>query len=180
MISQFSQKSQKLDVLNKLVIFLILASFINILFPYHGILAAEIIADNNRQNLGQLRQTVIYNPNKVPVTYEVAWTRYVPVTAYTSSILETDSTPFTTATGAVVRDGIIAANFLRHGTLVRFPEYFGDKIFEVQDRMNSRYYYRADIWMKEKSQAKNFGRRVLKIEILNEIPLKNAEELAMK
>lgn len=167
------------QVLNKLVILLTLASFVNILFPYHGILAQEIIIDKNRENLGQFRQTVFYNPDKTPVTYEIAWSRYIPVTAYTSEIWQTDSTPFTTATGVVVRDGIIAANFLRHGTKVRFPDHFEAKIFEVQDRMNPRYYYRADIWMKDKTEAKEFGRRVLKIEILNEIPLE-AEELAMK
>ena len=66
MISQILEKFKQSDILNKLVILLILASFVNILFPY-GVLASEIIADNNRENLGQFRQTVIYNPNKVPV-----------------------------------------------------------------------------------------------------------------
>lgn len=175
MIKSWLKVNKTLRISEKLAILLTLASFVNILFPYHGILANEVAVDKNRENLGEFRRTVIYNPDKVHVDYEVAWDRYIPVTAYTSSIHETDSTPFTTATGAVVRNGIIACNFLPHGTLVRFPEYFGDNIFEVQDRMNQRYYYKADIWMKEKSAAKQFGKRYLKIEILKE----QAEEPAI-
>jgi len=173
------QKFQSEVFWNKLTVWLILASFINILFPYHSILAQEIMANYNRQNLGQLRQTIIYNPDKVPVDYEIAWSRYITVTAYNSEPGQTDSSPFTTANGSIVHDGVIAANFLRHGTLVRFPEQFGDKIFEVKDRMNPRYYYRADIWMKEKTEARKFGNRVLKIEILNEVPQEN-QDLALK
>ncbi|NQU77819.1 3D domain-containing protein [Candidatus Falkowbacteria bacterium] len=160
---------------NKMVILLILASFVNILYPYHSVFANEIIADQNRANLGIMRQAVLYNPDSVPVDYEVAWNRYVTVTAYTSEIWQTDASPFTTANGSIVHDGVIAANFLRHGTKVRFPEYFGDKIFEVKDRMNPRYYYRADIWMDDKPVAKQFGRRTLKIEILNEVPKESTE-----
>lgn len=179
-MTHLTQKIQPSSFWNKLAIWLILASFVNILFPYHSILAQEIIINANRQNLGQLRQTVLYNPDKVKVTYEIAWSRYINVTAYNSEPGQTDSTPFTTANGSIVHDGVIAANFLRHGTKVRFPEFFGDKIFEVKDRMNPRYYYRADIWMEEKTEAKIFGRRVLKIEILNEIPIETNEELAIK
>ena len=72
---------------------------------------------------------------------------YVMVTAYSSTPDQTDDTPFHTANGTYVRDGIIAANFLKFGTKVRFPDYFGNRVFEVQDRMNARYTNRADIWM---------------------------------
>jgi len=174
------QKIKSSEFLDKLVIILILASFVNILMPYHSIFASEIAADKNRENLGEFRQTVLYNPDKIPVTYETAWSRYISVTAYTSEIWQTDSSPFTTANGSIVHDGVIACNFLRHGTKVRFPDYFGDKIFEVKDRMNSRYYYKADIWMDDKAEAKIFGRRTLKMEILNEKPINTTEELAMK
>lgn len=93
-------------------------------------------------------------------------TMVVPTTAYTSDPGETDSSPFTTADGTRVRDGIIAANFLKHGTRVRIPEYFGDKVFEVHDRMNARYTQRVDIWMVKKSDAYAWGVRRVKIEIL--------------
>lgn len=94
---------------------------------------------------------------------------YVIVTAYSSTLEQTDATPCITASGLNVcernRENIIAANFLPIGTKIRFPEYFGNKIFTVQDRMNPRYYYRADVWMKSREAAKEFGVKKLKIEI---------------
>jgi len=93
-------------------------------------------------------------------------TTYVSVTAYNSEVGQTDSTPFTTAFGTTVRDGIVATNALPRGTKVRFPEMFGSKVFVVEDRMNARYTSRVDIWMPEKADAKIFGVRYLKMEIL--------------
>jgi 3D (Asp-Asp-Asp) domain-containing protein len=93
-------------------------------------------------------------------------TMVVPTTAYTSDPAETDSTPFTTANGSQVRDGIVAANFLPFGTRIRIPDYFGNKVFEVHDRMNARYQTRVDLWMLEKSDAYAWGVRNVKIEIL--------------
>lgn len=90
----------------------------------------------------------------------------VPATAYTSTLNECDSTPFTTANGTQVRDGIVAANFLKLGTRIRIPEYFGDKVFEVQDRMNARYDQRIDIWMLSAKDMNNWGVRKVKIEVL--------------
>ncbi len=94
-------------------------------------------------------------------------TMVVPTTAYTSDPRECDSTPFVTANGSQVRDGIVAANFLKFGTRLRIPEYFGDKVFEVHDRMNARYNVRVDIWMLNKADARNWGKRNVTIEILN-------------
>jgi len=89
-------------------------------------------------------------------------------TAYTSDPAETDDTPFITASGSLVRDGVAAANFLPLGTEFRLPEQFGDKVFTVEDRMNARYNneHIVDIWFPEKSQAKTFGKRMLTLEIL--------------
>ena len=70
---------------------------------------------------------------------ESRFTRQVVVTFYSSTIDQTDSTPFITANGTYVRDGIVASNFLVFGTVVKFPELFGDKRFVVMDRMNPRY-----------------------------------------
>lgn len=93
-------------------------------------------------------------------------THFVSATAYSSTVDQCDSTPFITASGQHVRDGIIAANFLPFGTKVRIPEIYGDKVFEVQDRMNQRYSYRIDIWMPSRGQALQFGLRQVKIEVL--------------
>ncbi len=91
---------------------------------------------------------------------------WLTVTAYSSEPRQTDSTPFTTAWITPVRDGIVALNFLPKGSMVRFPDKFGDKIFIVEDRMNVRYPYRADIWMYTRPEAVAFGLKYLRMEEL--------------
>lgn len=90
---------------------------------------------------------------------------YVTITAYSSTPDQTDDSPFVTANGTWVHDGTLAANFLPFGTKIRLPDYSGDKIYTVEDRMNERYTYRADIWMEAREAAKQFGIRKLKMEI---------------
>ncbi|MDQ7815370.1 MAG: hypothetical protein RDU25_06245 [Patescibacteria group bacterium] len=93
--------------------------------------------------------------------------RYVTVTAFSSVPWQTDDSPFITADGSRVGDGIIAANFLKFGTRVRIPALFGDKVFEVHDRMNKRYSNRVDVWMPTVAKCRQFGvKRNIKIEIL--------------
>ncbi len=93
----------------------------------------------------------------------------VPVTAYNSLPGQTDSTPCITANGFNLckndTQNVIAANFLKFGTKVRFPDFDPDTIYTVQDRMNARYTYRADIWMKSYADARQFGIKNLKMEI---------------
>jgi 3D (Asp-Asp-Asp) domain-containing protein len=89
----------------------------------------------------------------------------VMVSAFSSTIEETDSTPFVTASGTHVRDGVAAANFLRFGTKIRLPGMYGDKKFVVEDRMAPRFSNRIDIWFPTKEQARNFGLRYLEVEI---------------
>lgn len=94
-------------------------------------------------------------------------TYIVPASAYSSTIDQTDRTPFITASGTHVREGVIAANFLPIGTVVKIPELFGDKAFVVEDRMHSRYFYQIDIWFSTRNEAKNFGIKKIKIEIVS-------------
>ncbi len=91
----------------------------------------------------------------------------VRLTAYSSTPEETDSTPFTTATGNTVRDGIIAANFLPFGTKVRIPSIYGNKVFVVDDRMHPRMVNVVDIWMPSKQAALQFGFANAYIEVLD-------------
>ena len=90
-----------------------------------------------------------------------AYTKWVVATAYSSDRAQTDSTPCFPAmdfdmcahyeeTGL---ENTIATNFLPLGTKVRFPELYGDKVFVVRDRMNSRYNgtNRIDIWVGSKT-----------------------------
>lgn len=90
----------------------------------------------------------------------------VTITAYSSRVQETDSTPFITASGYRVRDGIVAANWLPFGTKVKIPALFGDKIFVVEDRMHRRNSEKLDIWFSETSDAFKFGVRRANVEIL--------------
>ena len=91
----------------------------------------------------------------------------VTATAYSSTVDQTDSTPFITASGTYVRDGIVAANFLPFGTVFRIPELYGDKTFVVEDRMNKRFWHRVDIWFPERQMAKEFGVKQIRIEIVS-------------
>ena len=91
----------------------------------------------------------------------------VVITAYSSTPDQTDDTPFITASGKRVADGIIANNMLPFGTKVRIPELFGDKIFTVQDRMNrKKSNYHFDIWMPDRQSALEFGVTTAEIQIL--------------
>ena len=115
---------------------------------------ASAVSDNPVQidNVAPLRPVLTYK---------------VDMTAYNSEVGQTDADPFTAADGTTTYDGMIAVNFLPFGTKVRIPELFGDKVFTVHDRMNRRYWYRVDVWMKDKSAAKKFGlHKNVKIEIV--------------
>jgi len=91
----------------------------------------------------------------------------VTVTAYASVPEETDDTPFITASGKFVQDGIIANNLLPFGTKVRIPKLYGNKVFTVEDRMASyKSNYHIDIWMPSKPLAIKFGVKTVDMEIL--------------
>lgn len=105
---------------------------------------------------------------------KVLKTYTVRATGYSSTPDQTDSTPFITASGTYVRDGIIAANVYANGrripfgTLIRIPEVYGDKIFVVEDRMHARYKNNIDIWFPERQLAREFGSKKVTIEIVEE------------
>ncbi len=115
----------------------------------------------NKENKTENNQTA----NNTPVEKEIVKNKkLVLVTAYSSTVDQTDSTPFITASGTHVHDGTIAANFLKFGTKVKFPSLYGDKIFTVEDRMKSNY--KVDIWFPTRQEAKNFGVKRVEMEIL--------------
>ncbi|MBI2462740.1 MAG: 3D domain-containing protein [Candidatus Spechtbacteria bacterium] len=108
------------------------------------------------------------HPTSASTRKPTAKRMWLVATAYSSTPDQTDSTPFITANGTYVHNGIIAANFLRFGTRVRIPTIYGDRIFTVEDRMNARYSYRIDIWMQTREEAIQFGSRIIPIEIVSE------------
>ncbi|MBU2540257.1 3D domain-containing protein [Patescibacteria group bacterium] len=91
------------------------------------------------------------------------------ITAYSSTVGETDSTPFITASGSTVREGIVANNLLPFGTKIMVPQLYGDKIFVVEDRMNRKKgNYHLDIWFSSYSEAKKFGAEIAYVEVLED------------
>ncbi len=102
----------------------------------------------------------------------------VVITAYNSVPGQTDSSPFIAATGKRVHDSMIAANKLPFGTKVVIRGLFGEKVFIVEDRMNSRYGLgRMDIWMDSVPDARQFGVKRVEVEIY--YPKKAPKEIAV-
>ena len=142
------------------LIFLLLGSLLMLSFTFYAL-----------HNIKDISNKIIYIENtkksckliftKLPKSYLIN----VETTAYSSTIDQTDSTPFITASGTTVRDGVIAANFLSFGTKVMFPEIYGNKIFTVEDRMADDTM--MDIWFPDKQSAKNFGRKTLLVRVFN-------------
>ena len=117
----------------------------------------ELFQDQiNSTSINAIRVPQLYQPSKFTVE----------ITAYSSTPDQTDDTPFITASGTHVRDGVVAANFLKIGTKIKIPELYGSKVFVVEDRMASRYFHRVDIWFANTAQARKFGIQEAAIVIL--------------
>ena len=103
-------------------------------------------------------------------SYQVKREMKVTSTAYTSTVDQCDASPCITADGFNVcangAENVLAANFLPFGTKVKIPELYGDRIFTVHDRMNKRFSNRVDIWMVSRNDAIQYGKRTIKIQIL--------------
>lgn len=160
----------------------LLVSFVFISVPTRTVTAQEFIPETPEVRADQAANVSKFSftlpeagtnervAREIKTGYKVirAYAR-VPSTAYTSRPEETDSTPFITADGAHVRDGIVAANFLKFGTKIRIPQLYGDKIFEVHDRMNKRYNVKVDVWMNDLTAARTHGLRHVTIEIVESV-----------
>jgi 3D (Asp-Asp-Asp) domain-containing protein len=129
---------------------------VEVLFPQVALAQTSVVSINN--------DTI----SRFPISKErsARYFLHVPTTAYSSTVDQTDDTPFITASGTLVRPGVVAANFLPIGTYLRIPDYYGDMIFVVEDRMNERYNKRLDIWMETRDQAIKWGIRHVTIEVL--------------
>lgn len=102
------------------------------------------------------------------ITPPIVETLNLRVTAYASEVDETDSTPFITADGDHVHDGIVATNLLPFGTKVMIPALFGDKVFTVDDRMNPKFSHSIDIWMSTRNAAVDFGVHTANVVVLGQ------------
>lgn len=131
--------------------------------------SAALISDTFLLAINQPDKNSLKNTNTAKKVTNVAITArelVVSITAYSSTPDQTDDSPFITANGTYVYDGLVAANFLPFHAKIQIPDYFGDKIFTVEDRMNRRFQNRVDVWFPDRQSALEFGHRVLKIKIL--------------
>lgn len=160
-------KTLKISSLSFILIFFFFSRFSGILVE--GSLAtvvnpSEINSLSNDKNsyLATQNFLIAINPINAPTII-----KKVVVTGYSSTPDQTDDTPFITASNKLVRDGIVACNFLDFGTKIRLPELFGDKIFVVEDRMHEKYSTNhIDIWFPDRETAQNFGIKETILEIL--------------
>jgi 3D (Asp-Asp-Asp) domain-containing protein len=104
---------------------------------------------------------VIVVTNQIAIPRIEVW--IAVVTAYNSEIDQTDDSPFITASGQNVRDGIVACpRELAFGTKVKIQ----GRVYECQDRMNKKFDDRFDIWMTHRGDALAWGKQKLGVEIL--------------
>lgn len=168
----------KLVDIKKVIVSWTMTTFIfNFLFFPAPILAQEETKDNvdvflptiEREELPQFINKLPKNADK---SYEVVFSKTMPVTAYnTGDVNQCWGDPCISANGEDICMALdkgykrCAANFVPLGTILNV-EGFGQCL--VTDRMNSRYHYRVDIAMKkdEYKEAREFGLKRLKIEVL--------------
>lgn len=129
----------------------------------------ELSANNGPEKVTYtIQKPSLFNQNGTLTKAKTEKTKkiLVVITAYSSTVDQTDDTPFITANGTYVRDGIVANNMLPFGTKIKIPELYGDKEFVVADRMNAlKSDYHIDIWFPSYLEAKNFGVKKTYIEV---------------
>lgn len=100
---------------------------------------------------------IVVSSQKTVAKPQVGGQRWTIVTAYSSTVDQCDASPHITAKGTLVRDGIVACNFLPFGSQVMFPELYPGKVFIVEDRMVAYNSHKVDIWFPTRWEAKQFG-----------------------
>lgn len=157
----------------KLIIFSIFSGILTGFFLFFELKNQEVdpvFTYENSEKLATMEENALLPISDFSVnslSFETVKKIKVVVTAYSSTPWETWGDPFITAAGTGVKEGIVANNLLPFGTRVRFPEIYGEKIFTVEDRMNSRKgYYHVDIWFPSYQEALNFGAKRTYIEVL--------------
>jgi len=167
----------------KVVIFLVFIFFFEFLLFPAPVIASQteevtivsqeqgLISSQDEVNQGSAIETIEFN-GRLPesLAADIKFSKHITITAYNSEVGQTDDSPCITANGFdVCENGVedtIAANFLPFGAKIKIPELFGDRVFVVRDRMNRRFSNRVDVWMIEKQDAKQFGVKYAKIQVL--------------
>jgi 3D (Asp-Asp-Asp) domain-containing protein len=114
-------------------------------------------------NLTKIQKEVAFSLKPVPEVKKLI------VTAFSSTVAETDDTPCLTAIDYDLCkhnvENVVACNFLPFGTKVVFPQLDPNKYYTVVDRMHEKYDNRIDIWRKTHQAAEDFGLKYLTVEI---------------
>jgi 3D (Asp-Asp-Asp) domain-containing protein len=107
-------------------------------------------------------------PKGIPLGYKIVDRGTIVASAYNSLPGQTDSSPWTTASGTRCREGVLASNHFPIGTKIYLEgeKGFNGKVFVVEDRMNKRYGKKIDIWFRHYDDAVNFGVRKVKYYVL--------------
>ncbi|MBX4201133.1 hypothetical protein KW786_03345 [Candidatus Parcubacteria bacterium] len=159
----------------------IMIGFVSFLVWGGVIMPQTINADLNNTTAKVSEATLVHNGHLTicklnKEAYHVVRTiKNAVLTAYSSSIDETDDTPFDGAGGnlpdMIAKTGlkVIATNILPLGTKVRI----GDDIYVVYDRMNSKYNQKAhfDEYIpgpgeSAKKIATKFGYKIVNVEVI--------------
>lgn len=173
------KESIKLVRLNRLELPLVFIFAVEVLFPQHTAYAAQVVNFDAGPVIDRPQPAIPFRAQAdieadldsessvdLVVPAKAKQFFYITVTAYSSAPDQTDNSPYLTASQTFVREGVVASNYFRIGTKIRFPDLYGDRVFIVEDRMNRRYFKRVDIWMPERDQAVKFGLKRLKVEVV--------------
>src|SRR3989339_658118 len=106
-------------------------SYFHFVYAYYPNLDKKIvIADANPQILQAYKDEIA---RKIAYEKEIKYRKIIPITAYSSTVDQCDSTPCITANGYNLcennKENVIATNFLPFGTKIRIPKQFGDRVF---------------------------------------------------
>jgi 3D (Asp-Asp-Asp) domain-containing protein len=129
--------------------------------------------------MAALLETTLRDPvPEVPAESDVAYVRLSPpalrvafvvtATAYSSTVDQTDSTPFITASGTRVRPGVLAVSrdLLRTCCPFRTRVGINGQEFVVEDTMARRWRNRVDIWKSSREEALWWGVQTVRMEVL--------------
>lgn len=117
--------------------------------------------------IGNLKSTITY-VRAEEVELPRLETFPAEVTAYTSSVDETDDTPFLTASGETTGPGTIACpSRFKFGTLIQIEK----QIFKCNDRMHKRFRdtNHFDIWVESKDEARQWGRKTVEVSVILQV-----------
>ena len=131
---------------------------------YLGIIVAAILVGIGIASEIPSRQFTII-PEEEPIKIEKEMVGHRVITAYNAVEEQTDNTPCISASGMNVcktYKRVCASNEFPFGTLLLI----NGRVWDVQDRTNSRYNYRIDLLMDDHAEAMEWGSRVLEVNII--------------